>query len=338
MKLSLSPTHSYTQLIKTIWDLLHQARSFVVQHVNTTLIKTYRTIWKQIVEHEQWWERRAKYGSWLLKKLSQDLTKQFGRWFSPDNLQYMRLFYVLYSNYETVSRNSWKLNWSHYLYLMRIDDKDERNFYLIECVSNKRSVRELKRQFNSALYERLSLSKNKKKVEKLAQKWQILETAEDLIKDPYILEFLGLKAESEYTESELEQAIISNLSGFLLELGKWFSFVGRQQRITDGPNHRYVDLVFYNRLLHCFVLIDLKIGELAHQDIGQMMMYVNRYDREIKKPEEHPTIWLVLCKKKNRFVAEYTLPKGNKQIFAREYKLYLPDKKILERYLEKKLL
>lgn len=244
----------------------------------------------------------------------------------------MRRFYLTYPNSETLSR---KLSRSHYLRLMRIKDEQERKFYAIECEDNKRSLKELNRQFDSALYQRLSLNKDKKKVFALSKQGQIIENPQDMIKDPLILEFLGLKEENSYSESELEQAIISNLSHFLLELGKWFAFIGRQQRISGWPNHRYVDLVFYNRLLRCFVLVDLKIWTLTHQDIGQMQMYVNWYDREVKKEWENPTVWLILCRDKSHFVIKYTLPTDNTQIFTNEYQLYLPPKEELEKELEK---
>lgn len=327
---------NYKSLISWIANLLAQARHSAIQQINTILVTTYRTIGKQIVEFEQKGKERSKYGSWLLKKLSVDLSKQFGKGFSVQNIERMRAFYIAYPNSSTVLRNSQKLSWSHYLRLITIDDKDERKFYEIECIQNNRSLRELNRQFNSALFERLVLSKNKKKVETLAKKWQIIENSEDIIKDPYYLEFLGLKSESEYSESQVETAIIDKLSDFLLELGKWFAFVGRQQRISSWAKHRYIDLVFYNRLLKCFVLIDLKVGKLTHQDIGQMQMYVNYYDREMKSKEEKPTVWLILCKENDQFVVEYTIPEKGKNIFAREYKLYLPNKKQLQHYLAQK--
>jgi len=339
---------NYKSLISWITNLLAQARHSAVQQINTILVTTYRTIGKQIVEFEQKGKERSKYGSWLLKKLSADLSKQFGKGFSIDNLENMRNLYLYRPklipstmsskswNSETLSRKSIKLSRSHYLRLMRINDNDERRFYEIETIANNWSVRELSRQFNSSFYERLALSKNKEKVDILAKKWQIIEKSEDMIKDPYVLEFLWLDEKSEYSESDLEKAIIDNIGKFLLELGKWFAFVGRQQRISSWPKHRYIDLVFYNRLLRCFVLIDLKIWDLTHQDMWQMLMYVNRYDREVKSKAENPTVWLILCKKNDKVVIEYTLPKNNKHIFAKEYKLYLPDKQQLQQFLEKK--
>ena len=228
-----------------------------------------------------------------------------------------------------------KLSWTHYIFLMKIENEDERNFYEIETINSNWSVRELARQYNSSLYERIALSKNKKTLKELSAKGQIIAKPIDMLKEPYILEFLGLKEESAYTETELETALINKLESFLLELGKGFLFQSKQQRISfDGKNF-YIDLVFYNRILKCFVLIDLKIGELTHQDIGQMQMYVNFYDREIKTKEENKTVGLVLCKQTNKAVVEYTLPEKNDQIFAREYKLYLPSKKQLQNLLLK---
>ncbi|MGO3183045.1 MAG: PDDEXK nuclease domain-containing protein [Aequorivita sp.] len=218
------------------------------------------------------------------------------------------------------------LSWSHYLKLMRIDDENERKFYEIESQKNNWSVRELQRQFDAALYTRLALSRNKEKVKELSEKGLILEQPKDAIKDPYILEFLGLPEYSQYTESQLEQEIIDKLEHFLLELGNGFTFVARQKRISFEESHFRIDLVFYNRILKCFVLIDLKIGELKHQDLGQMQMYVNYYDREIKLEEENKTIGIVLCRDKSESVVKYTLPEKNEHIFASKYKTVLPSK------------
>ena len=226
------------------------------------------------------------------------------------------------------------LSWSHYLKLMRIDNVDERHFYEIESVKNNWSLSEFKRQFDSSLYERLALSSDKDKVKQLSAKGQIVESTKDIIKDPYILEFLGLPELPVYSEKELETKIIDNLQTFLLELGKGFTFVGRQQRISFDEDHFWVDLVFYNRILRCFVLFDLKIGELKHQDIGQMQMYVNYYDRKIKLEDENKTIGIVLCKDKKQSLVEMTLPEDNTQIFASKYETVLPSKDELKRLLQ----
>lgn len=227
------------------------------------------------------------------------------------------------------------MSWSHYLKLVRIDDEDERKFYEIESVKNNWSVRELNRQYDSALYTRLVLSRNKDKVKELSENGLILEKPKDTIKDPYILEFIGLPEHSEYSESQLEQKIIDKLEHFLLELGNGFTFVARQKRISFDDKHFRIDLVFYNRILKCFVLIDLKIGEIKHQDLGQMQMYVNYYDREIRLKDKNKTIGLVLCQNKSEAVVEYTLPENNEQIFASKYKTMLPSKEELKLLINK---
>ncbi len=271
--------------------LLNNARKKAVQTVNTTMVYTYFEIGRIIVDEEQKGKERAEYGKKILKKLSQKLNKEFGRGFSVDNLENMRKFYLTYSISETLSRKSVKeksetvsrkfedvdfqLSWSHYLFLMKIDDLDERKFYEIEAINNNWSLRELQRQFDTALFERLVLSRDKKGVKELSKKGQVITKPDDTVKDPYILEFLGLPEETKYSETELEQKIIDKLERFLLELGKGFTFVGRQVRFTFDDKHFRIDLVFYNRILQCFVLIDLKIGEITHQDLGQMQMYVN---------------------------------------------------------------
>ena len=320
-------------IYQEIHDLLHKARQNIISNINSTMTKTYFLIGKRIVEEEQNGNKRAEYGKNLIKILSEKLTKEFGKGFSQRNLEQMRTFYVRYSIPQTLSAE-FKLSWSHYLILMRIEDIGTRNFYEIEAIQNNWSLRELKRQVNSSLYERLVLSKDKEKVKELAVKGQIIEKAQDVIKDPYILEFLGLDEKSDYSENKLETEIINKLEMFLLELGKGFTFVGRQVRFTFDEKHFRIDLVFYNRLLKCFVLIDLKIGEVTHQDLGQMQMYVNYYDRCIKLPDENDTIGIIICKDKNDTLVKLTLQKDNNQIFASRYTTILPSldefKKIIE--------
>ena len=322
-------------IYQEIHDLLHNARQNIVLNINSTMTKTYFLIGKRIVEEEQDGNKRAEYGKNLIKILSEKLTKEFGKGFSQRNLEQMRTFYVRYSIPQTLSAE-FKLSWSHYLILMRIEDIGTRNFYEIEAIQNNWSLRELKRQVNSSLYERLVLSKDKEKVKELAVKGQIIEKPQDIIKDPYILEFLGLDEKSDYSENKLETEIINKLEMFLLELGKGFTFVGRQVRFTFDEKHFRIDLVFYNRLLKCFVLIDLKIGEVTHQDLGQMQMYVNYYDRYVKLPDENDTIGIIICKDKNDTLVKLTLPKDNNQIFASRYTTILPSldefKKIIEEY------
>ena len=278
-------------------------------------------------------------------------SRTFGKGYSAENLKLMRRFYTVYSqdrigetvftqfeNFPIVGTGrKFFLSWSHYLKLMRIDNIDERHFYEIESVKNDWSLSELKRQHNSSLYERLALSTDKGRIYRLALEGQKVETPKDAVKDPYVLEFLGLKELPEYSESELESRIIDHLQQFLLELGTGFAFIGRQVRFTFDEAHFMVDLVFYNRLLRCFVLFDLKIGELKHQDIGQMQMYVHYYDRKVKLQDENPTIGIILCRDKNSAVVEMTLPEDNSQIFASKYETVLPKKEDLKRLLEEQL-
>jgi len=316
-----------------IKELLYQAKSKVYKSINSTMTLVYWEIGKKIVEEEQEGSQRATYGKSIIKNLSIELTKEFGKGFSGDNLENMRKFYLAYPKSETVSRK-FGLSWSHYIFLSRMINQDERDFYEIESVSNSWSLRELKRQFNSGLHERLLLSRDTDKVLELSSKGQLVEDMDDLIKDPYILEFVGLPELVTYNESDLEQKLIDKLEHFLLELGKGFTFVSRQKRITIDEKHFRVDLVFYNRLLKCFVVIDLKIGELKHQDIGQMMMYVNYFDRVEKTEDENKTIGIILCKDKSKALVEMTLPQDNNQIYASKYLTILPDKKTFQRLLE----
>ena len=320
-------------LYSEIKTLLQDARNRVYQTINTVMTETYWQIGRKIVEEEQNGNQRAKYGKGLIKILSGELTKEFGKGFSVDNLENMRKFYVTYSKSETASRK-FALSWSHYIFLTRVSNENERNFYEIEAVQNSWTLRELKRQFDTGLFERLKLSYDKSKVQELSQKGQIIESAKEMIKDPYILEFVGLPILKSYSESELEQKLIDKLEHFLLELGKGFTFVARQKRITIDEKHFAVDLVFYNRFLKCFVVVDLKIGELKHQDIGQMMMYVNYFDRVEKTDDENQTIGIILCKDKSKALVEMTLPKENTQIFASKYLTILPNKEELQNLLE----
>jgi predicted nuclease of restriction endonuclease-like (RecB) superfamily len=315
-----------------------------------------------IVVEQQKGEVRAGYGKATLKNLSEKLIGEFGRGYSRTNLEYMRKFYLTYQAVveeksqtpsgisvvtdahhlfdsarlraisQTLSGN-WPLSWSHYLFLMGISNLEERRFYELEADTSNWSLRELRRQFDTSLYERLALSKDRHGVKQIADKGQLVERHADLIKNPYVLEFLGLDEKSRYSETQLETAIIDKLEHFLLELGKGFLFEARQRRFCFAEEHFYVDLVFYNRLLRCYVLIDLKIGELKHQDLGQMQMYVNYFDRFVKLEEELATIGIILCKKKNDSLVEITLPK-EATIHAAKYQTWLPDKEELKRQLE----
>jgi predicted nuclease of restriction endonuclease-like (RecB) superfamily len=320
-------------LFENIKNLIKESQNRIISAITNTMSLTYFEIGRMIVEEEQKGELRANYGKQIIKTLSIKLTKDFGQGFSMRNIEQMRQFYIAYSIPQTVSAE-FKLSWSHYLTLMRINDENERRFYEVESIKNNWSLRELKRQLNSALYTRLSISKDKNQILELSTKGQIIEKPIDVIKDPYVLEFLGLEEKSVYSESELEQKLIEKLEHFLLELGTGFTFVARQKRITFEEKHFRVDLVFYNRLLKCFVLIDLKIGELKHQDIGQMQMYVNYYDREIKLEDESKTIGIILCQDKSESVVKYTLPEDNEQIFASKYLTVLPSQEMLKKLLE----
>jgi len=317
-----------------IKEILNKARNQVYKKINNIMTTTYFEIGKRIVEQEQKGKTRAEYGKSLLKTLSSELTKEFGKGFSVRNLEQMRKFYLVFQKTKTVSAK-FELSWSHYIFLSRIENEDERNFYEIESIKNNWSLRELKRQFDTALFERVALSKNKQEIKTLSQKGQVIESPKDLIKDPYILEFVGLEEKSSFSENELEQKLIDKIENFLLELGRGFTFVARQKRFTFDEEHFRVDLVFYNRFLKCFVLIDLKIGKLKHQDLGQMMMYVNYFDRYEKTEDENPTIGIILCKDKNDTLIELTLPKDT-QIFASRYQTILPNKEELKKLLEER--
>mgnify|MGYP002352789610 CR=1 FL=1 len=347
------------QLSVKIALLIEQARQQVARASNTTMVQTYFAIGRLLVEDLQEGELRAEYGAELLKQISTDLSTTFGKGYSVQNLERMRSFYSVYAKSSNDLRNSdvirkssnalrifideqktinlLPLSWSHYLFLIRIENEAERQFYEIEAYRNQWILKELERQFNSGLYERLLLSKDKDAVFELATNGQLVANPNDLLKEPLVLEFLGLREETTYSETELETAIINQLEMFMLELGKGFFFGGRQVRFTFDEEHFFVDLVFYNRLLRCFVLIDLKIGKLKHQDMGQMQMYVNYYDRFVKQEDENPTIGFVICKYKNEAIVELTLPSNNQQLFAAKYQTVLPSKEILKRLIEEQI-
>ncbi len=339
------------KIFRDISLILENARKTAKTAVNLSMVYAYYEIGRIIVEEEQHGNQRAEYGKKLLEEISAYLTARFGKGFSVDNLKLMRRFYVVYANDKigetlfpqfnhlptTESGRKFYLSWSHYLKLMRIDNVEERHFYEIESVKNDWSLSELKRQYDSSLYERVALSIEKEKVYGLSIAGQNLDEPKDVIKDPYVLEFLGLDQLSAYSETQLESKIIDHLQQFLLELGTGFTFVGRQVRFTYEEEHFIVDLVFYNRILRCFVLFDLKIGELKHQDLGQMQMYVHYYDRKIKLEDENQTIGIILCKDKNNAVVEMTLPENNSHIFASKYQTVLPSKDELRRLLEEQM-
>lgn len=317
--------YEINNIFHNIKTLIINSRNKVYTTVNIEMLNLYWNIGKVIMEIQQG-DERASYGEAVLEKLSQRLTDEFGKGFSSRNLRTMRKFYLTYPIWKTVSS---KLSWSHYLELIKIEEEPKRSFYLNEAINSMWSVRELQRQRDSLLYERLALSANKEKTLELSEKEQILKSSKDLVKDPFVLEFLDIKENTNYLESDLEKNILEHLKEFLLELGKGFSYVGNQVRLTLEEEHFYPDLVFYNRLLKCFVIIDLKIGKVTHQDIGQMQMYVNYYDREIKKDDENQTVGILLSTNKNETIVKYTLPKDNKTIFSSEYKLHMPTEQEL---------
>lgn len=340
------------ELFRSVRELIEKSRSEIVRNVNTVMVFTYYHIGEMIVKEEQAGNQRAAYAETIVKDLSEALTREYGKGYSHRNLDYFKKFYLLYQEriaqsliaQSDTSKNIpqsliafsglFKLSWTHYIQLMKISDPGERKFYEQQSVTNNWSVRELQRQYNSSLFERLALSRDKKSVLNGAEAGQTSEEPVHALKSPFVPEFLGLKEDSGYSENDLETAIINKPEHFMLELGKGFLFEGRQRRVSLDGDHFWVDLVFYNRILNCFVLIDLKIGKLTHQDIGQMQMYVNYYDRRVKQPDERPTLGIILCKEDNRAVVEFTLPLDNEQIFSREYKLYLPSKEELKKQIE----
>jgi len=362
-------TESLTILLPQIRGIIQSARNAAARAVNTLQVLTNFQIGRLIVENEQQGSERAEYGKELVKNLAKSLTEEFGRGFSKPNLEYMRRFYLLYSGRiagiaqtpsgqlpageipQTVSgkfepdpigqtlsgqftadTRPFALSWSHYVLLIGIENPAERAFYEIEAEKSGWSVRELRRHFDSSLYERIALSREPERLPELSSQGDHPASPRDILKNPYVLEFLGLDEKAAYSESDLESAIIDKLEHFLLELGKGFLFEARQKRFTFEDDHFFVDLVFYNRLLRCYVLIDLKIGKLTHQDLGQMQMYVNYFDRHVTLPDEQPTVGIILCKKKNDALVEITLPE-NAAIYASEYKLYLPSKEELRQQL-----
>lgn len=362
----LSKKHKYSTLVTDLALLIDQGRKTAVRHVNTALVATYWLMGRRIVEYEQKGKERAEYDTALLKKISTDLTARFGKGFTERNLEHMRQFYLAYPDIshtpcaklqgrdskekshttraelasifrttsgisETLTRK-FPLSWSHYRLLMRLDEPFKREFHEAECIRGNWSVRQLDRQIQSMLYERTALSKRKLAVIAKAHEKPIVLKPEDEIKDPYILEFLGLK--DEYSESQLEEALIRHLEHFLLELGNGFTFVARQKRITLEGSHYRLDLLLYHRILRCLVAIDLKIGEFTHADAGQMNLYVNYLKDKEKLSDENDPVGLILCTDKKKTVVEYALGGMNNRIFASKYKLQLPTPKVLKAEIE----
>ncbi len=321
-------------MITEIKELLKLARERVALSVNTELLSTYWNIGEIIVRYEQNENSRAEYGKQTLKELSKTLTKEFGRGFSRSNLQNMRAFYLNYEKCQTVSG---KLSWSHYCELLCISDKDKRRFYEKEAENAGWSVRELRRQIATSLYERLLLSDgkgNKETVLALSQKGIEMTKPGDMIKDPYVFEFLGLPENKPMLESDLEKALVAQIEKFLLELGRGFMFVGTQQRVTLNNTHYYVDMVFYNKILHAYVLVELKTVKLMPEAVGQLNMYLNYYAEEVNDEHDNPPIGIILCTDKDSIAAEYALGGLSNNIFASRYISYIPDKELLIKQVE----
>ena len=328
----LKTTKPIESTYQTIKEVLEQARAQSYRAVNFAMVQAYWNIGRIIVEEEQKGKTKADYGKQLIAELAKRLKADFGKGFDQSNLWHMRSFYLSFPILDAVRR---ELTWTHYRLLLRVERQEVRQFYLDECIAANWSTRQLERQINSFYYERLLSSRNKGLVKAEIKKLEPGPTPQDIIKDPYVLEFLGLKESKAYLENELEQGLINKLHDFLLELGKGFSFVARQKRITIDGDHFYIDLVFYNYILKCFVIIDLKVGKLVHQDIGQMDFYIRYFEEEIKLTGDNPTIGLILCAEKNEAMAKYTLLKGSKGLFASRYKLYLPTEKELKEELKR---
>ena len=319
------------QFYEQIKRILSEARNKVYQTANFAMVEAYWNIGKSIVE-QQGGEEKAEYGVRLIAELSKQMSTDFGKGFTVANLKNMRQFYLTFPKSYALRS---ELSWTHYRLLMRVENKNARRFYIEEAIKSNWSTRQLERQINSFFYERLLSSQNKEKVSEEIQKLESAKVPEDIIRDPYVLEFLGLNPKDDFYESDLEEALITHLQKFLLELGRGFSFVARQKRITFDGRHFRIDLVFYNYILKCFVLIDLKIGDFTHHDLGQMQMYVHYYERELMNKGDNPPIGIVLCADKSESIVKYTLPENETQIFASKYKLYLPSEEELSQELQR---
>ncbi len=320
------------QVYGKIREVLAEARSQAYRAVNFSMVQAYWNIGRVIVEEEQSGKSRSDYGTFLLDELSRCLTTEFGKGFDRTNISKMRVFYLTYPIVDALRP---QLTWTHYRLLLRVEKESARNFYLEECIAANWSTRQLERQITSLYYERLLASRDREPVRTEIQDLEPGLTPQDVIKDPYVLEFLGLGDSTSFREKALEGALIAKLQEFLLELGRGFSFVARQKRFTVDGQHFFIDLVFYNYLLKCFVLIDLKVGTLTHQDMGQMQMYVNYYTRELMNEGDNLPIGILLCADKSDALVRYTLPEGDTQIFASRYKLYLPTEEELAAELKR---
>lgn len=317
----------YEALLNNVGNTIEAGKGKAVAAINSAMVETYWQIGQYIVEFEQNGHEKAEYGSKALKMLAADLSIRYGKGFSWSNIYRMRQLYLSYENFAALSQ---KLNWSHYVELLKIEDSAERAFYEKECISENWGVRELKRQMKSMLYHRIALSGDKSEVLRLSRVGQVIEKPEDIIKEPYVLEFTGLPNLPVYKEGDLEEALVNNLSQFFLELGKGFTYVGRQQKIAIAGRTYKVDLVFYHRILKCFVLVDLKIGEVQHEDIGQMNFYLNYYKQEMNTEGDSEPIGLILGAYQDKLVMQYALQNITNQLFVSRYQLYLPDREQLE--------
>lgn len=322
---------SESSIYEIIRNTVAEAQQKVYSTINAVMVETYWNIGKQIFE-AQGENQRAEYGVGLLKFLSEKLTAEFGKGYTVRNLNNMRAFYIAFPNWNALRTN---LSWTHYRMLLKVEDNAARDFYLDECAKSNWSTRQLERQINSFYYQRLLSSQDKDSVRNEIQTLEKGAEPKDIIRDPYVLEFLGLHQTPNLYEKDIEQGLIDHLQKFLLELGRGFSFVARQKRITFDGEHYFIDLVFYNYILKCFVIIDLKVGKLTHQDIGQMQMYVNYYTRELMNEGDSLPIGIILCADKSDSVIKYTLPEDNNQIFASKYKLYMPTEEELKREIVK---
>lgn len=321
-----------TDYINDISNILHAARKYVASSVNSAMVQVYWLIGKRIVMQEQNGNGRAEYGKQIIENLSIALTKEFGKGFGKSNLWSFKQFYLTFPILHSLRG---ELSWTHYRLLLRVEDEKARTFYLNEAAENGWSSRQLERQINSFYYQRLLVSHNKDAVKQEAEKHNVEISPSKLLKDPYVLEFLDIKENSDYLEADLEKGLINRLQDFLLELGKGFAFVARQQRITtEAGKHYYVDLVLYNYILKCFVLIDLKTGVLTPQDVGQMDMYVRLYEKQKRTPTDNPTIGIILCSQNDKTVVEYSMLSESKQLFSSQYKLYMPTEEELKRLVQ----
>lgn len=334
MKQDLPLIRSIEQLYQSIQEIIETSRATVYRMANSSVVQAYWNIGRLIVEEEQKGEQRAEYGRQIIDGLSKRLQKGYGKGYTPTNLKYMRQFYRLFEKSHALRD---ELSWTHYRLLLKVEKEESRQFYMEETIASHWNTRTLERQINSLYYERMLMSgkEGRPAVKQEAESKKEVAQPKDIIKDPYVLEFLDLKSNHRFYERALEQALIDKLQNFLLELGRGFSFVSRQYRISAEEQQFYIDLVFYNYILKCFLLIDLKAGKLTHQDIGQMDLYVRYFEDKIKQGDDNPTIGLILCTEKSQTIVKYSLLSESKQIFASKYQLYLPTEEELRKELER---